>query len=143
MNRLAISISFAIGMCLHATFADAQDTKKLPDAEVTKLLVGRWLWRPTSKLFIDIRFAENQSFTAWRGAGDFGYEASGTWKLDKGVLEITTKTISIGQKQAEVDESLSQWSILPKSTVISIDDVTLKVSEIDASKIALEFKKAK
>ena len=147
MNRIVTkstvggSLTIALGICLLAGGLSAQDPKKLSDAEISKLLAGRWLWQPGSKMFIDITFAKDQTFKAFKGAGDLGYKASGNWKVDKGVLHITTKRISFGKEEINVEKSPQDWSFLPESKVLSIEESTLKLHS-DLWKAALEFKKA-
>src|SRR5262245_26752162 len=41
MNRLAASLVLGLGLCVPALLASAQETKKLSDDEIAKLLIGK------------------------------------------------------------------------------------------------------
>jgi hypothetical protein len=143
MDRLAVSLTLAIGMCLQLTSTTARDTKKPSDQELGQLLAGRWIWRPTSKQFIDITFANDQTFKCELGFGDLGFMTSGTWKIEARVLEIITKRIRHGEEEANVEKRSSTWSILHGSKVLSVDNLTLRLFNRVVSRAELEFKKVK
>jgi len=150
MNRLAASLVLGLGLCVPALLASAQETKKLSDDEIAKLLIGKWRFESGPKdppLRITMTFAKGQKFSAEGESLDINkvrreLKASGTWKVDKGNLVVTTEKSTDAKEVGKVN----------RTKVVSVDGSTLKVvvtltpepgSPAKALKETFEFKKVK
>jgi hypothetical protein len=122
MKRMGISLVLALGLFVPALVTNAGEEKKLPDADITKLLVGKWRFDPGEKnlpIKMTLAFAKDQKYSAEAEALHIEYKvnASGTWKVEKGEIVMTTKESTNAKEIGEVG----------RAKVISIDDSTLKV----------------
>ena len=122
MRPTGISLALALGLCVPAIVTNAGEEKKLSDADMTKLLVGKWRFEPGEKdlpIKMTLAFAKDQTYSAEAEALEIEYKvkASGTWKVEKGEIVMTTKESTNAKAVGEVG----------RAKVFSVDDSTLKV----------------
>ena len=148
MNRIAILGIFLLGICVLAASGNGQESKLPSDADIAKMLVGKWRFEPGREdlpLKITMTYAKDQTCEIEleslqvRGVEKKG---SGTWKVDKGDVVVTVKT-STDPKDVDKES---------RSKLVSIDASTFKMevtitvdpgAPIKDFKEVLEFKKVK
>ena len=122
MRRIGISLALALGLFVPAVVMNAGEEKKLSDADITKLLVGKWRFEPGEKdppIKMTLAFAKDQTCSAEAESLQVEYKvkASGTWKVEKGEVVMTTKESTNAKEVGQVG----------RAKVISVDNSTLKV----------------
>jgi hypothetical protein len=141
MNQLAILFVVALGLCMQARFASAQEEKNLSDDEIAKRIVGKWRFEAGPKeptLKITMSFAKDHKCATEAESLDVNKvrhvtKASGTWKVEKGAIVVTTEKSTDAKDVGKVN----------RTRVVSVDGSMLKVVVTftpDAAAPAKEFK---
>jgi hypothetical protein len=122
MRRTGISLVLALGLCVPALVTNAREEKKPSDADITKLLVGKWRFEPGEKdlpIKMTLAFTKDQTYSVEAESLQVKYKvkASGTWKVEQGEIVMTTKESTNAKEIGEVG----------RAKVISIDESILKV----------------
>jgi hypothetical protein len=149
MRQTWFSLVLALVLFMPTLVANAAAAKKLSDADITKLLVGKWRFVPGEKdppIKMTMTYARDQtfSFEAESLQVKFKAKATGTWKVQKG--EIVT-TVKENTNPKETDK-------VARTKVISVDGTTLKVPASvtvpagtpipkELNELVIVFKKAK
>jgi hypothetical protein len=150
MNRIGTSLVVGLGLCVPALLAGAQQATRLSDEEIAKRLVGKWRFESGAKdppLKITMTFAKDGKCSTEGESLDINkvrheMKASGTWKVDKGDLVVTTEKSTDAKEVGKVN----------LTKVVSVDGSALKVvvtftpdpgSPVKEFKQAFEFKKVK
>ena len=148
MKRMGISLVLALGLFAPALVANAAEEKKFSDADIAKLLVGKWRFEPGRedppiKMTITYTMDQAWSIEAESLQVEYKVKASGTWKVEKGEIVTTIKESTNAKEAGKVE----------RTKVISVDDSTLKIRSTvtpnpggtikEVKELVLVFKKVK
>jgi hypothetical protein len=123
MKRIGVSLVLALAVSMTGLFTNAGAEKKLSDAAIAKLLVGKWRFEPGPKdppIRMAITFTKARACAIEAESLQFKHKvkAKGTWKVKKGEIVTTFKENTNGTEANKVGQA----------KVILIDDSTLKVT---------------
>ena len=146
MNRLVLSLGFSLGVCLLAASANSQDAKKPSDAEIVKLLVGKWKMEKLNEVGVNavttVNFNKDNTFayemktkSALNGKPDpkgksIELSSSGTWKVVDGAIELTVMKVKFN---VEVKGG-KPLPYVEKMPVNSVTESTLKLALTERAK---------
>jgi uncharacterized protein (TIGR03066 family) len=117
-----MALALALGLFVPALVTNAGEGKKPSDADLTKLLVGKWRFESGEKdlpIRMTLAFAKDKTYSVEAESLQPKYKvkASGTWKVEKGEVVMTTKGSTNRDEVGQVG----------RTKVISVDGSTLKV----------------
>jgi hypothetical protein len=139
----------ALGWCVSAQFGSGQEGRSLADDEIAQRIVGTWRFESggAPPLRITMTFAKDHKYSSEGESLDVNkvrheVKASGTWKIDKGHIMVTTEKSSNPKDVGKVN----------RTKVVAVDGSALKVVVVFTPdrpapakefKETLEFKKVK
>ena|ERR1700677_4148049 len=130
MKRVVIPILLAFGICFLALSSSAQDAKKLSDADIAKLVVGKWRWEDkVNKATVDMIVRDDKTFKTEGVNGGNQFKVLGTWKIEKGALELTINESTLPGREG----------VTEVHKIFAIDEAMLKFE----SKDVIVFKRQK